>query len=260
MPFRVLIFSPAAREMEGILSSDAAFHVLSSITHEADVFHLLLLHRPDIAILDGNLPGLNCLHVLKRLKAECAAPPFVLYIGPDGKTVKAAGADAILDALSPFLCSVLKSFLPPAIPSLSRHRENIRREKAAALMQVLAMPGHLKGTAYIQEALIRLSGLPSPSLYLGKPLYADLAVHFQTTPAAVERAIRTAIESTWLTGNLAGISALFGYTVNPEKGKPTNNECMALLVQHVYLQTQQSLNALAERMEFYGAIPPHHAG
>ena len=34
---------------------------------------------------------------------------------------------------------------------------------------------------------------------------------------------------------------LFGYSISPEKGKPTNNECLAQLARHVHERTQASL-------------------
>ena len=48
-------------------------------------------------------------------------------------------------------------------------------------------------------------------------------------PQAVEKAIRTAVESTWLSGSLNAIQSLFGYSVDAERGKPTNAEFLAML-------------------------------
>ncbi|MEI3504632.1 MAG: sporulation initiation factor Spo0A C-terminal domain-containing protein [Anaerovoracaceae bacterium] len=50
-----------------------------------------------------------------------------------------------------------------------------------------------------------------------------------TTPSRVERAIRHAIEVAWNRGKLETIDTLFGYTVQNDKGKPTNSEFIAII-------------------------------
>ena len=49
---------------------------------------------------------------------------------------------------------------------------------------------------------------------------------FSLTNTIFERAknIRCAIERTWLRGNASLISEIFGYSVNPDQGRPSNAE------------------------------------
>ena len=56
-----------------------------------------------------------------------------------------------------------------------------------------------------------------------KELYPMIAQKFQTTPSRVERAIRHAIELAWDRGNVEMMTKFFGYTINLERGKPTNS-------------------------------------
>lgn len=62
-----------------------------------------------------------------------------------------------------------------------------------------------------------------------KQLYPDLAKKHKTTPSRVERAIRHAIEVAWNRGEISTIENIFGYTVNANKGKPTNSEFIAMI-------------------------------
>ena len=62
-----------------------------------------------------------------------------------------------------------------------------------------------------------------------KQLYPDLAKKHKTTPSRVERAIRHAIEVAWNRGEINTIENIFGYTVNANKGKPTNSEFIAMI-------------------------------
>ena len=78
-----------------------------------------------------------------------------------------------------------------------------------------------------------LSAFPHPVPPAQYLLYPKLAKAFDATPAAIERRIRSAVESTWLHGNLQSQSDLFGLTVSAERGKPTNAEFLFLLSEHI---------------------------
>ena len=68
-----------------------------------------------------------------------------------------------------------------------------------------------------------------------KELYPGIAARFDTTASKVERAIRHAIEVAWSRGKMDTINDLFGYTVSTGKGKPTNSEFIALIVDKICL-------------------------
>jgi len=62
-----------------------------------------------------------------------------------------------------------------------------------------------------------------------KQLYPTIAKRYDTTPSRVERAIRHSIEVAWNRGQIDVLDAVFGYTINTRKGKPTNSEFIAML-------------------------------
>ena len=68
-----------------------------------------------------------------------------------------------------------------------------------------------------------------------KVLYPTIAKKYDTTTSRVERAIRHAIEVAWSRGRMETIDALFGYTINHGKGKPTNSEFIALITDKIRL-------------------------
>ena len=63
-----------------------------------------------------------------------------------------------------------------------------------------------------------------------KRLYPDIAKIYNTTASRVERAIRHAIETAWMNGNVDVINDIFGYSVCADKAKPTNSEFIAHVV------------------------------
>ena len=56
----------------------------------------------------------------------------------------------------------------------------------------------------------------------------------------VERAIRHAIEVAWNRGKLETINSLFGYTVQNDKGKPTNSEFIAIIADKLRLERKRA--------------------
>ena len=68
-----------------------------------------------------------------------------------------------------------------------------------------------------------------------KVLYPTITKKYATTTSRVERAIRHAIEVAWSRGRMDTIDALFGYTINHGKGKPTNSEFIALITDKIRL-------------------------
>ena len=69
-----------------------------------------------------------------------------------------------------------------------------------------------------------------------KILYPTVAKKYQTTSSRVERAIRHAIEVAWDRGDLDTLNAYFGYTIQNERGKPTNSEFIAMIADNMRLK------------------------
>lgn len=73
-----------------------------------------------------------------------------------------------------------------------------------------------------------------------KILYPTVAKKYQTTSSRVERAIRHAIEVAWDRGDLDTLNAYFGYTIQNERGKPTNSEFIAMIADNLRLKNKIS--------------------
>lgn len=95
------------------------------------------------------------------------------------------------------------------------------------LLLSIGFPQHVYGYDYILYSLELISQNPGILHHITKELYPEVAKHFGTKPARVERAIRTAIQITWLYGNMQIINIIFGNTIRPDKGVPTNTQLLA---------------------------------
>ena len=73
-------------------------------------------------------------------------------------------------------------------------------------------------------------------------LYPTVARSYQTTSSRVERAIRHAIEVAWSRGREEILNSIFGYTIDTNKGKPTNGEFIAMISDSIRLKMKNTVN------------------
>lgn len=112
---------------------------------------------------------------------------------------------------------------------------NLERD-VTDMIHEIGVPAHIKGYQYLREAIMMSVEDPDMLGSITKVLYPTIARKNQTTASRVERAIRHAIEVAWNRGRMETLDALFGYTINTGKGKPTNSEFIALIADKIRLQ------------------------
>ena len=103
------------------------------------------------------------------------------------------------------------------------------------MIHEIGVPAHIKGYQYLREAIMMSVEDQTMISSITKVLYPTIAKRFQTTPSRVERAIRHAIEVAWSRGRMETLDAMFGYTIDTGKGKPTNSEFIALIADRIRL-------------------------
>ncbi len=113
------------------------------------------------------------------------------------------------------------------------------------MIHEIGVPAHIKGYQYLREAIMMSVQDMEMLNSITKVLYPSIAKKYQTTPSRVERAIRHAIEVAWSRGRMETLDALFGYTINTGKGKPTNSEFIALITDKLRLRYRENYSSTA---------------
>ena len=91
--------------------------------------------------------------------------------------------------------------------------DGIELEKYVTDMMLdMGVPAHLKGYRYLRMAIMMAKEDMEVVGSVTKLLYPEIAKKFGTTEQKVERAIRNAIEVSWLRGNEDTFEELFGYS------------------------------------------------
>ena len=194
---------------------------------------------PDILVLEAVLPGLDGLGVMDRLRGELGAQmPRVIgiagtpfsregFLRRGAKIVISAPCDpvqlkaAILQVIEDMKSQIDWDALCPM------------RKRAGLLLAQMGMADSLKGYGYLSWAAALACENEGRLFGVGKEIYEPIAGHCETTKENVERLIRHAVESTMSAAGAKGVYTLFGNTIDPAKGKPTNAHVIALLAQRL---------------------------
>lgn len=101
------------------------------------------------------------------------------------------------------------------------------------LMHGIGIYASIQGYTYILNSVILILKDRSILTSITKRLYPTLAKMSNTSVSAVERSMRHAIEKAWQNGNIELLEEIFGYTLSPERDKPSNSHFVAMLAERV---------------------------
>lgn len=196
--------------------------------------------KPDAVVMNAVLHEMDGFAVLSHMRDKTRAPKFiVLYSGcSDAEVEKAEEMGAARCFELPmnryYLASELETVcLRAEIDALKPLRDHTRgvEEETAVMLHLLAIPANIKGYQYLREAVLLSMRNKSSEQFVTKEIYPAVARRFGTTPSCVERAIRHAIESAWDRGDADELYEFFGNTIRADRGRPTNSEFIARVVE-----------------------------
>ena len=212
------------------------------------------------------MPHLDGLGVLEKLISSNIDLPLCVMlsaVGQDSITAQAINLGAQYYVLKPFDMDVLmkriremietptkkKTVIPmktielkPSYIPISNQasKEEVLEIKVTNIIHEIGVPAHIKGYQYLRDGIMMVVNNIEVINQITKQLYPDLAKKYKTTPSRVERAIRHAIEVAWNRGQLETVESIFGYTVNSNKGKPTNSEFIAKIADKLRLDLKSA--------------------
>ena len=113
------------------------------------------------------------------------------------------------------------------------------KEVITSIIKALGISANLKGYYYLRYAIELMINDITLIDGITKVIYPKIAERFDTNPLSAERAIRHAIETGWNRANVDFSDKLFGYTVEPNKAKPTNGEFIATVADYILLSERE---------------------
>ena len=110
------------------------------------------------------------------------------------------------------------------------HRQvpvKIAKQEVATALKRTGVAPKLCGYHYLCRAVELVLEQPDWMDRMTEKLYPTIAAEYESTSQRVERSMRYAVENAFDCGDLKEIERVFGYTVDKEKGKPSNREYIA---------------------------------
>ncbi len=218
-------------------------------------------HMPEVLVLDMVMPHMDGLGVLESIHTlELEKYPRIIVLSAVGQetiTQKAINLGAEYYMVKPFNLDILLKRINQlsGYESMEAGKVNLSRgvvhnqEKEPQedleinitnIIHEIGVPAHIKGYQYLRDAITMVVEDMDLLGAVTKELYPAIAQVNNTTPSRVERAIRHAIEVAWNRGKIETINSLFGYTVQNDKGKPTNSEFIAIIADKLRLERKVS--------------------
>jgi two-component system response regulator (stage 0 sporulation protein A) len=211
--------------------------------------------HPDVVIIDiwmSKLDGLSVVRSAKALSYGNDKPPVVIMTSPISNQnifVQALQAGAELCLIKPINQSNLIEYVESMLKNRNSKQQTESDGKAGEvsatpdieaqvtrIIHQIGVPAHIKGYQYLRTAILLTVKDSDIINSVTKVLYPSVAKKYQTTTSRVERAIRHAIEVAWDRGDVDTLNSYFGYTIQNNRGKPTNSEFIAMIADNLRLK------------------------
>lgn len=198
----------------------------------------------DVVVMDAFMTKGDAIDVLEHMESSLSEKPLVLILSSmDSQSFEEQMINAGADYY--FIKPVKPESVAKRIINLSTWKAEKRNKTSmltgdmdvviSDIMRQIGVPAHIKGYHYLR-ASIKLSIEDDEMLSsVTKLLYPTVAKMYNTTSSRVERAIRHAIEVAWDRGDVDVLSSYFGYTIQSQRGKPTNSEFIAMITDKIKL-------------------------
>lgn len=234
--------------------------VVDEAVDGTDIFEKIKKSAPDIVVIDAWLPKLDAVQVIRKTKfmytEKSDAPDFILVAHHSNPTLftEAIEAGAIYCMQKPLDYSLIydrlvrlkrRRIILGQVREIERSPgvemvfdSNDLETQVTHIIHRIGVPAHIKGYQYLRCAIMMTIDDAELINSVTKVLYPTIAKKFQTTSSRVERAIRHAIEVAWDRGDLDILTSFFGYTIQNNRGKPTNSEFIAMISDNIRLKNK----------------------
>ncbi|MGM9665962.1 MAG: sporulation transcription factor Spo0A [Eubacteriales bacterium] len=206
-------------------------------------------YHPDIVIADLWLSKLDGIGLIRNVKGinfgADRAPTFIIasLVSNQNIFIEATNAGAALCLIKPFdyssLCEHIDTLYRSRNSALSTQIKPVEEDMETQVTKVIhqiGVPAHIKGYQYLRTAILMTISDNDIINSVTKILYPSVAKKYSTTTSRVERAIRHAIEVAWDRGDVDTLNSYFGYTIQNNRGKPTNSEFIAMIADNMRLK------------------------
>jgi two-component system response regulator (stage 0 sporulation protein A) len=235
----------------------AGYRYIEEATNGEEALQKISRNHPDIVLIDIWLSKLDGIGVLRSASSMDfspeTSPAFIVFSSAPSEAtfIQAINAGAKLCLLKPIhigsLCEHIEEIVtarieasvqssnPSELEVTDKKTPDIETQVTKIIHQI-GVPAHIKGYQYLRTAILMTVRDSDVINSVTKVLYPSVAKKYATTTSRVERAIRHAIEVAWDRGDVDTLNSYFGYTIQNNRGKPTNSEFIAMIADNLRLK------------------------
>lgn len=217
------------------------FNVISETRNGEYAAESIIREKPDAALVSMNLSVLDGVAVTGCVKEKGVDTLMCVYTNASTPFLE---REAVQAGVAYFLAKPLDFKL---LANRLRNNVTVSEEygisfdpqlemSVTEIIHQIGVPAHIKGYYYIRESILLAVTDVDILNSVTKKLYPEVARRYNTTASRVERAIRHSIEVAWDRGDIDTLNRYFGYTVNNNRGKPTNSEFIAMIADKLRLK------------------------
>ena len=218
--------------------ANSSIKVVATFTNGNDALKYLSHYSEevDLILMDLLIPGLDGMALLEALKQKDINKKVIILSSYKDENVikKCSEYNVSYYIIKPFSIQSLEKritdIFDASLASKNSH-DNLDLE-ISQMLHNLGIPSHIRGYKYIRDGIMIIYNNETVSL-ITKEIYPQIASKYETTPSRVERAIRHAIEVSWIRGDLSLMEDLFGFSVSCDKAKPTNSEFLSTIADRI---------------------------
>lgn len=220
---------------------------IEEATNGEDALQKIARLRPQVVIVDlwlSKVDGIGVIRAVKRSAVDgwkCPALILTTMVSSPSTLMEATSAGADLCMLKPIDPASLSAHID-SLAQFAPKEVHTRRlppdmeTQVTKIIHQIGVPAHIKGYQYLRTAILLTIEDTDIINSVTKVLYPEVAKKYDTTTSRVERAIRHAIEVAWDRGDIDTLNSYFGYTIQNNRGKPTNSEFIAMIADNLRLK------------------------
>ena len=243
--------NPAGRQALKDTLARNGYKYVDEASNGEDALIKISRTHPDIVIIDIWLSKLDGIGVIRNSRSidfgKDASPSFIVVSMVSNQNIfmEATNAGAEMCILKPYdqnsLCNHIRDIIRNRTKAMgdalvSNIDEPDIETHVTKIIHQIGVPAHIKGYQYLRAAIMLTIKDSDVINSVTKVLYPSVAKKYQTTTSRVERAIRHAIEVAWDRGDVDTLNSYFGYTIQNNRGKPTNSEFIAMIADNLRLK------------------------
>lgn len=236
-----------ANLLKEIFSMEEDMEVVSVAYNGRECVRDIEIHQPDILFVDGIMPELDGMGVLKYIKEHNLDVDNIIMMtsfGQEEMTKQALRQGASYFIIKPFDFKYAIQYIRDITYKtdetdftqfnvIGTNRQNSIEDEIQNLLLRAGVPANLKGFVYLKEAIQMIYEDMNLTGAITTIIYPNIAEKYVTKATRVERAIRHSISLAWNDGENIFFEKMFHDTLDVRHHRPTNGQFMFLLAERL---------------------------